>query len=104
VFVIDDQDPGTTSVHPRRLDGPLQAASIAYAVDGVLLPDTELFTARLFDLRRFEVLRGPQGALFARARRAERSTSKPGRPETMTGGSSPVSATAPETRASWKRR
>jgi iron complex outermembrane receptor protein len=68
VFVIDDQDPGTNIVSIRGVSTDrLQAASIAYAVDGVLLPDTELFTTRLFDVRRFEVLKGPQGALFGKS-------------------------------------
>jgi iron complex outermembrane receptor protein len=68
VFVIDDQDPGTNIISVRGVSTDrLQAASIAYAVDGVLLPDTELFTQLLFDVRRFEVLRGPQGALFGKS-------------------------------------
>ena len=68
VFVIDDQDPGTNIVSMRGVSTDrLQAASIAYAVDGVLLPDTELFTQRLFDVERFEALKGPQGALFGKS-------------------------------------
>lgn len=68
VFVIDDQDPGTNIVSIRGVSTDrLQAASIAYAVDGVILPDTELFTTRLFDVARFEVLKGPQGALFGKS-------------------------------------
>lgn len=68
VFVIDDQDPGTNIISIRGVSTDrLQAASIAYAVDGVLLPDTELFTTRLFDVARFEVLKGPQGALFGKS-------------------------------------
>jgi outer membrane receptor protein involved in Fe transport len=68
VFVIDDQDPGTNIVSIRGVSTDrLQAASIAYVVDGVPLADTELFTERLFDVARFEVLKGPQGALFGKS-------------------------------------
>lgn len=67
VFVIDDQDPGTNIVSIRGVSTDrLQAASIAYVVDGLPLADTELFTERLFDVARFEVLKGPQGALFGK--------------------------------------
>lgn len=67
VFVIDDQDPGTNIITIRGVSTDrLQAASIAYVVDGVPLPDTELFTTRLFDIARFEVVKGPQGALFGK--------------------------------------
>ena len=67
VFVIDDQDPGTNIISIRGVSTDrLQAASIAYVVDGLPLADTELFTERLFDLARFEVLKGPQGALFGK--------------------------------------
>jgi len=67
VFVIDDQDPGTNIVSIRGVSTDrLQAASIAYVVDGLPLADTELFTERLFDIQRFEVLKGPQGALFGK--------------------------------------
>jgi outer membrane receptor protein involved in Fe transport len=45
----------------------LQAASIAYVVDGVPYGDTEFFTTRLFDVLRIEVVRGPQGALFGKS-------------------------------------
>ncbi|MDP8915670.1 MAG: TonB-dependent receptor [Pseudomonadota bacterium] len=67
VFVIDDQDPGTNIISVRGVSTDrLQAASIAYVVDGLPLADTELFTERLFDIARFEVLKGPQGALFGK--------------------------------------
>lgn len=67
VFVIDDQDPGTNIISIRGVSTDrLQAASIAYVVDGLPLADTELFTERLFDVARFEVLKGPQGALFGK--------------------------------------
>ena len=53
VFVIDDQDPGTNIASIRGVSTDrLQAASIAYVVDGVPLADTELFTERLYDVAR----------------------------------------------------
>lgn len=67
VFVINDQDPGTNIITIRGVSTDrLQAPSVAYVVDGVPLADTELFTARLFDIEQIEVLKGPQGALYGR--------------------------------------
>jgi iron complex outermembrane receptor protein len=67
VFVMDDQDPGTNIVTIRGVSTDrLQAASIAYVVDGTPDGDTEFFTTRLFDVARFEVVKGPQGALFGK--------------------------------------
>jgi iron complex outermembrane receptor protein len=87
VFVIDDQDPGTNIVSIRGVSTDrLQAASIAYAVDGVLLPDTELFTQRLFDVARFEVLKGPQGALFGKSAAGGAFNVTTAGPETAFGG------------------
>lgn len=87
VFVIDDQDPGTNIVSIRGVSTDrLQAASIAYAVDGVLLPDTELFTQRLFDLERFEVLKGPQGALFGKSAAGGAFNVSTASPEAVFGG------------------
>jgi iron complex outermembrane receptor protein len=68
VFVMNDQDPGTNIVTIRGVSTDrLQAASIAYVVDGVPYGDTEFFTTRLFDVLRIEVVRGPQGALFGKS-------------------------------------
>ena len=67
LHLINDQDPGTniTSMRGATSDR-LQAAAIAYIVDGVPLPDTELFTAPLFDVASVTAFRGPQGALFGK--------------------------------------
>lgn len=87
VFVIDDQDPGTNIISIRGVSTDrLQAASIAYAVDGVLLPDTELFTTRLFDAARFEVLKGPQGALFGKSAAGGAFNVETAAPSTQRGG------------------
>lgn len=65
--MINDQDPGTNIIALRGVaTDRLQQAAIAYIVDGVPLADTELFTAKLFDHGRIDVLRGPQGALFGK--------------------------------------
>jgi iron complex outermembrane receptor protein len=67
LHMINDQDPGTNIVSLRGVTTDrLQQAAIAYVIDGVPLADTELFTARLYDLARVDVLRGPQGALFGK--------------------------------------
>lgn len=67
LYLINDQDPGTNILSLRGVTTDrLQAAAVAFLVDGVLLPDTELFTAPLFDLAEVQVVRGPQGALFGK--------------------------------------
>lgn len=67
LFLINDQDPGTNILSLRGVTTDrLQAAAVAFLVDGVLLADTELFTAPLFDLADVQVVRGPQGALFGK--------------------------------------
>ena len=68
VFIINDQDPGTNLISIRGVStNRNQSPSIAYVVDGMALADPELFTLRLYDLARVEVLKGPQGALFGRS-------------------------------------
>lgn len=67
LFLINDQDPGTNILSARGVTTDrLQAAAVAYLSDGVLLADTELFTAPLFDVGDAQVVRGPQGALFGK--------------------------------------
>jgi iron complex outermembrane receptor protein len=68
LHVINDQDPGTNIVSLRGVTTDrLQQAAVAMLLDGVPLADTEFFTARLPDLQRVEVYRGPQGALFGKS-------------------------------------
>lgn len=67
LHLINDQDPGTNILSLRgATTDRLQAAAVAFIVDGAALPDTELFTAPLFDLADVTVLKGPQGALFGK--------------------------------------
>ncbi|WP_336969579.1 TonB-dependent receptor [Sphingobium aromaticiconvertens] len=68
IFMIHDQDPGTNLISVRGVStNRSQSPSIAYIVDGLALPDSELFTLRPYDLARVEILKGPQGALFGRS-------------------------------------
>lgn len=67
VWMVNDQDPGTNILSIRgATTDRLQQASVAFVIDGLPLADTELFTARLFDVDKIEVLKGPQGALFGK--------------------------------------
>jgi len=67
LHLIRDQDPGTNILSLRGASTDrLQAAAVAFVVDGAALPDTEMFTAPLFDLAAVSVFKGPQGALFGK--------------------------------------
>ncbi|MEN9856037.1 MAG: hypothetical protein RLZZ157_1163 [Pseudomonadota bacterium] len=67
VWMVNDQDPGTNILSIRgATTDRLQQASVAVVLDGLPLADTELFTARLFDVAHLEVLKGPQGALYGK--------------------------------------
>jgi iron complex outermembrane recepter protein len=67
VWIVNDQDPGTNILSIRgATTDRLQQASVAFILDGVPLADTELFTARLFDVDKIQVLKGPQGALYGK--------------------------------------
>jgi iron complex outermembrane receptor protein len=68
IFLINDQDPGTNLISIRGVStNRNQSPSIAMIVDGLALPDSELFTLRPYDMARIEILKGPQGALFGRS-------------------------------------
>lgn len=67
VWMINDQDPGTNILSIRgATTDRLQQASIAFVMDGLPLADTELFTSRLFDVAKIDVLKGPQGVLYGK--------------------------------------
>lgn len=67
VHIVNDQDPATNIISIRGIGSNRnEAAAVAFAVDGVILPDSDAFTMDLSDAQQVEILKGPQGALYGK--------------------------------------
>jgi iron complex outermembrane receptor protein len=67
VKIVQEQDSATNEIFIRGIGSNRnQASSVAFVVDGVVLPDPDAFTTDLSDAQRVEVLKGPQGALYGK--------------------------------------
>lgn len=66
VHIVNDQDTSTNIITVRGIGTNRNlAASVAFVVDGVILPDSDAFTMDLADVERLEVLKGPRGRSMA---------------------------------------
>jgi len=77
VHMISDQDAGTNIITVRGIGTNRNLpASIAFVVDGVVLPDSDAFTADLSDVERIEILKVRRADSTAAMRSAASSTSR----------------------------